>query len=54
VGADLLDYRRHRASDARKRAIWDVGCKLPTQTADGRARCFCGAEINISDMNEHI
>jgi hypothetical protein len=28
--------------------------KLPTQTADGRTRCFCGAEITIADMNEHI
>jgi hypothetical protein len=34
--------------------MWDAGCKLPTQTADGRARCFCGTEITISDMAEHI
>jgi hypothetical protein len=22
--------------------------------ADGRSRCFCGAEIGIADTNEHI
>jgi hypothetical protein len=22
--------------------------------ADGRSRCFCGAEITIADMDEHI
>jgi hypothetical protein len=29
-------------------------CKLPTQAASGRARCFCGAEIGITDMDAHI
>jgi hypothetical protein len=33
--------------------VCDVGCKLPTQTTDGRARCFCGAEIGIAD-DAHI
>jgi hypothetical protein len=35
-------------------ARWDAGCRLPTQTADGRARCFCGAEITFADMDQHI
>jgi len=52
--ADFQEYRRHRASTAWKYAMWDAGCKLPTQTADGRARCFCGAVIGIADMDEHI
>jgi hypothetical protein len=52
--ADFLEYRRHRASDAWKRTMWDAGCKLPTQVADGRSRCFCGAEIGIADMDQHI
>jgi hypothetical protein len=34
--------------------MWDAGCKLPTQTADGRARCFCGAKIDITSMDQHI
>jgi hypothetical protein len=52
--ADFLEYRRHRASTAWKYGMWDAGCKLPTQTADGRARCFCGAMITTADMDEHI
>jgi hypothetical protein len=52
--ADFLEYRRYRASTAWKYAMWDAGCKLPTQTADGRARCFCGAAINLADVDEHI
>jgi hypothetical protein len=30
------------------------GLQLPTQAADGRAVCFCGAAIGIDDMNEHV
>jgi hypothetical protein len=52
--ADFQEYRRHRASTAWKYAMWDAGCKLPTQTAEGRSRCFCGAEIGIGDMDQHI
>jgi hypothetical protein len=52
--ADFLEHRRHLASDAWKRAMWAAGCQLPTQTADRRARCFCGAEIAIADMDQHI
>jgi hypothetical protein len=52
--ADFLEYRCHRASGAWKRAMWDAGCKLPTQAAGGRSRCFCGAEIGITDMDAHI
>jgi hypothetical protein len=35
-------------------AMWEESCRLPAQTADGRARCFCGAEIGIADLNQHI
>jgi hypothetical protein len=52
--ADFLEYRRHRASDAWKRAMWDAGCRLPTQMADGRSRCFCGAEIDVNTTSAHI
>jgi hypothetical protein len=52
--SDFLEYRRHRASGAWKQAMWDAGCKLPTQMADGRSRCFCGAEIDITSMDQHI
>jgi hypothetical protein len=52
--ADFTEYRRHRAFDAWKRAMWDAGLKLPTQVADGRATCFCGAEIGIADVESHV
>jgi hypothetical protein len=34
--------------------MWAVGLKLPTQVADGRAVCFCGAAIVIANMDEHV
>jgi hypothetical protein len=34
--------------------MWDQGCKLPTQVADGRSRCFCGTEIGIADVEPHV
>jgi hypothetical protein len=52
--ADFTEYRRHRAFDAWKRAMWDAGLKLPTQVADGRATCFCGAAVGIADMERHV
>jgi hypothetical protein len=30
--------------------MWEAGLKLPTQVADGRSRCFCGAEFGIKRM----
>jgi hypothetical protein len=52
--ADFEAWRRDRASTDWKYAMWDAGCKLPTQVTDGRARCFCGAAITIADVNQHI
>jgi len=43
-----------RACTAWKQAMWETGCKLPTQTQEGRAGCFCGAEIDISSMQPHV
>jgi hypothetical protein len=34
--------------------MWDAGCRLPTQMADGRSRCFCGAQINLASRDQHI
>jgi hypothetical protein len=52
--ADFADYRRARAWTAWKQAMWATGCKLPTQTQEGRSRCFCGAEIDIASMDGHV
>ena len=52
--ADFDEYRKHRAWTAWKYAMWDSGCKLPTQLASGRSRCFCGAVIDIKGMSQHV
>lgn len=52
--ADFSDYRRARAWTAWKQTMWEMGRKLPTQIQEGRARCFCGAEIDIASMDRHV
>jgi hypothetical protein len=52
--ADFDEHRRYLAFDAWKRTMWDAGCKLPTQVAEDRSRCFCGAEIGSGDVEHHI
>jgi hypothetical protein len=52
--ADFQAYRRQRAFVSWKHAMWDTGCKLPTQVVDGRSRCFCGTEIGIADVERHV
>jgi hypothetical protein len=52
--ADFEAWRRHQAFDAWKRGMWDAGCKLPTQVADGCSTCFCGAAIGIGDVERHV
>jgi hypothetical protein len=52
--ADFDEYRKHRAWTAWKYAMWDSGCKLSTQLASGRSRCFCGAVIDIKGMSQHV
>jgi hypothetical protein len=49
--SDFEEHRQSRAHEAWKHAMWEAGCMLPTQTADGRSRCFCGAEIDIAGPN---
>ena len=51
---DFDEYRRDRAFHAWKQAMWAKGLKLPTQVAEGRSYCFCGAAISIGDMDEHV
>src|SRR4051812_16760030 len=33
--------------------MWDAGCRMPTQVASGRSRCFCGTEIDLA-CEEHV
>jgi hypothetical protein len=32
----------------------DAGLPLPTQLSSGRARCFCGAVIDIAGTGPHV
>ena len=52
--ADFDEYRKHLAWTAWKYAMFDSGCKLPTQLASGRSTCFCGAVIDIKGMSAHV
>jgi hypothetical protein len=51
--ADFETNRRHIAFTNWKQAMWDAGCRMPTQNTSGRSRCFCGVEIEI-DCGDHI
>jgi hypothetical protein len=51
--ADFDEYRSYQAREAWKKA-WRAGRQLPTQTADGRSRCSCGAEIDIAGTEQHF
>jgi hypothetical protein len=51
---DFLAYRRERASTAWKHAMWAAPALLPTQNPAGRSHCFCGAEITVKTMTQHI
>jgi hypothetical protein len=49
----FAEYRQDVAWTKWKRAMWDSGCRLPTQEPTGRSRCFCGAEIDIAKTVRH-
>jgi len=52
--ADFDEYQRNRAFQAWNEAMLEAGLKLPTQVADGRATCFCGAAIGVADFEQHV
>jgi hypothetical protein len=52
--ADFEEYRRDRAFQAWKQAMWAAGLQLPTQAADGQAVRFCGVAIGLNDMDAHV
>ena len=54
TATDFDEYRRYRTREVWKHGMWDAGCKIPTQTTDGRSRCFCGAEIDIAGVERHV
>jgi hypothetical protein len=52
--ADFTEYRQQRDWTAGKYAMHAAAMKLPTQSTDGRARCFCGAEIVTGTTARHV
>jgi hypothetical protein len=52
--ADFDEYRRQEAWTTWKYAMHDAGLKLPTQSADSRSRCLCGATIDIPGLRSHV
>ena len=49
-----LEHRAQRAWTAWKYAMQEAGLPLPTQSTSGRARCFCGATIDIAVTDRHV
>jgi hypothetical protein len=52
--ADFQAWRHQRDWTTWKYAMWDAGLKLPTQLATGRSKCFCGADLTISGVTDHV
>jgi hypothetical protein len=52
--ADFDEWRRSSAWSSWKYAMWDKGCRMPAQSTDGRARCFCGETIDIAGTPRHV
>jgi hypothetical protein len=51
---DHQEHRLQRASTAWKYAMHDAGAKLPTAASSGRSKCFCGAEITVESVSDHV
>jgi len=47
-------WRYQRDSTAWKYAMWDARMKLPTQLPTGRSKCFCGADLTINGVTDHV
>jgi hypothetical protein len=52
--ADFQAWRYQRDATAWKYAMWDRGFRLPTQTTSGRSKCFCGADLTVDGVTDHI
>jgi len=48
------EYRCHRELQTWKGTMWAAGLPLPTQVAIGRSQCYCGAEIDVKSVDQHI
>jgi hypothetical protein len=51
---DFAAYRRNWAFHDWKTMMWDCGCRMPIQELTGRARCWCGASVDLDTFVAHI
>jgi hypothetical protein len=54
TAADFQAWRYQRDSTAWKYEMWDRGFRLPTQTTTGRSKCFCGADLTVDGVTDHV
>jgi hypothetical protein len=47
------EWRRQQASTAWKYAMWEAGCRMPTQMVDGRA-VFAASPSNVKSSSAHV
>lgn len=47
-------FRYQEAFTAWKYAMWDAGCRMPTQSPEGWSVCFCGTRITTNSVSDHI
>lgn len=47
-------FRFQEAHTAWKYAMWDAGCRMPTQSPEGWSVCFCGTRITTNRVSDHI
>jgi hypothetical protein len=52
--ANFQGWRNQRAWTAWKYQMHDASLPLPTQLTSGRARCFCGVEIDNRGVDGHV
>lgn len=52
--ADYETWRRQRDWGAWKDRMHDLALPLPTQRAEGIARCFCGEVVSTHTLDSHV
>jgi hypothetical protein len=51
---DRAEQRLERAHTEWKYKMWNAGCRMPTQVANGWSQCYCGAKIDNRSIGPHI
>lgn len=51
---DFDEWRSQQAATPWKYAMWNAGCRMPTQTKDGWTTCLFGEKIDGKTTSDHI